>query len=143
MLTQRQVQFFLDSFARTCPEVLLWRQQTLREAINDGEIRSPILGRREVFPLGRVDPTVAFNFKAQSGGADLWALGALAFMELWDQFNEVLARTCHNGHDSMLILCREDLAKQVEVDVCKCWNREWNGVSFFVESKIANRWSAT
>ena len=142
-LTQRQVQFFLDSFARTCPEVLHWRAETLREAINDGQICSPILGRREVFPLGRVDPTVAYNFKAQSGGADLWALGALAFMELWDQFDSVDARICHNGHDSALVLCREDLAKQVEADVHACWDREWGGVPFFVESKIANRWSET
>jgi hypothetical protein len=142
-LTQRQVQYFLDSFARTCPEVLVWRNEVLREAINDGEIRSPILGRREVFPLGRVDPTVAFNYKAQSGGADLWALGALAFMEKWDQFDSVDARLIHNGHDSVLILCRQELAKQVEADVYTCWNREWNGVPFFVEGKIANRWSET
>ena len=142
-LTQRQVQFFLDSFARTCPEVLIWRTETLREAINNGEICSPILGRREVFPLGRVDPTVAYNFKAQSGGADLWGLGALAFMGLWDQFNSVDARICHNGHDSVLILCREGLAEQVETDVYACWNREWNGVPFFVEGKRANRWSET
>ena len=142
-LTQRQVQFFIINFGRNCPEVLLWRNQTLHEATVDGEIRSPILGRREVFPLGRVDPTVAFNYKAQSGGADLWALGALAFMELWDQFDSVDARIIHNGHDSALILCLIELAKQVEADVYKCWNREWNGVSFFVEGKIANRWSET
>jgi hypothetical protein len=142
-LTQRQVQFFIDAFGRQCSEVLLWRNEVLREAINDGEIRSPILGRRQVFPLGRVDPTVAFNYKAQSGGADLWALGALAFMEKWDQFNSVDARIIHNGHDSMLILCREELAKQVEADVYTCWNREWNGVPFFVEGKITKRWSET
>lgn len=38
-----------------------------------------------------------------------------------------------NGYDSVLILCRQELAKQVEFDVYKCWNREWNGVPFFVE----------
>jgi hypothetical protein len=142
-LTQRQVQFFLDSFARSCPEVITWRNETLREAINNGEICSPILGRREVFPLGRVDPTVAFNFKAQAGGADLWAVGALAFMELYDQFNSVDVRICHNGHDSSLILCREELAPQVQIDAQTCWNREWGGVPFFIEVKIANRWSET
>jgi hypothetical protein len=142
-LTQRQVQNFLDAFTTTLPEVLTWRQLTLDEAIREGGIRSPILGRWQVFPLGHVDPTVAYNFKAQSGGADLWALGALAFMDLYDQFNAVDARLIHNGHDSVLVLCREELAEQVALDVNKCWDRTWNGVPFFMETKIAKRWSET
>jgi hypothetical protein len=142
-LTLRQVQLFLVNFARQCPEVLTWRTETLREAIDEGEIRSPILGRRQVFPLHRVEPTVAFNYKAQSGGADLWALGALEFMKRWDQFTSVDARLIHNGHDSVLILCRTELAKKVEADVYSCWNREWNGVPFFVEGRISNVWSET
>jgi hypothetical protein len=142
-LTQRQVQFFLDEFSRKCWEVVAWRQKVLAEAIEQGEIRSPILGRRQVFPLGRVDPTVAFNYKAQSGGADLWALGAIEFCKLWDQFDSFDARIIHNGHDSVLILCRKELAKQVETDVYKCWNREWQGVPFFMEAKIADCWADT
>jgi len=125
------------------PEVLAWREQTLREAIQQGEIRSPILGRRQVFPLGRVDPTVAYNYKAQSGGADLWALGAIDFCKLWDQADQVAARIIHNGHDSVLVLCRKELAEQVKEDVRSCWNREWGGVQFIMETKIADRWSET
>jgi DNA polymerase-1 len=140
-LTQRQVRLFLDSFNTNLPEVLAWRAQTLREATQEGEIRSPILGRRQVFPLGRVDPTVAYNYKAQAGGADLWALGAIEFMQRWDQFDSVDARLIHNGHDSVLVLVREDLAKQVEKDVYECWSREWAGVPFIMETKIAKQWS--
>jgi len=141
-LTQRQVRLFIDSFNRTCPEVITWRQQTLLEATRDGVIRSPILGRCQVFPLGRVDPTVAYNYKAQSGGADLWALGAIEFCERWNQY-EFDARIIHNGHDSVLVLCREELASRVEVDIGECWNREWNGVPFFMETKTAKTWSET
>jgi DNA polymerase I-like protein with 3'-5' exonuclease and polymerase domains len=125
------------------PEVMAWREQTLREAIQLGEIRSPILGRRQVFPLGRVDPTVAYNYKAQSGGADLWALGAIEFMARWDQFDSVDARLIQNGHDSVLVLCKKELAAKVAEDVYSCWSREWNGVPFFMETRIANRWSET
>lgn len=142
-LTQRQVQFFLDNFAKECWEVVVWRQQVLKEAIDQGEVRSPILGRRQVFPLHRVDPTVAYNYKAQSGGADLWALGAVEFCNRWDQYDSVDARIIHNGHDSVLIMCKEELAPQVEQDVYACWNREWGGVQFFMEAKIAKRWSET
>lgn len=141
-LTQRQVRLFIDSFNQHCPEVLAWRQQVLADVLREGLIRSPILGRCQVFPLGRVDPTVAYNYKAQSGGADLWALGAIEFCKLWDQY-AFEARICHNGHDSVLILCREELADQVIVDVGRCWNRTWNGVPFFMESKKAKRWSET
>lgn len=140
--TIRQTEEFIRQCNLTMPEVLRWRDQTYKEAIENGGIRSPILGRWQFFPLGRVDPTVAYNFKAQAGAADLWALGALNFCAKWDQY-DVDARIIHNGHDSVLILCREELAPQVEQDVYTCWNCEWNGVPFEMEAKIGKRWSET
>lgn len=140
--TLGQVREFLLRFNAMLPEVLAWREQTLKEAIQDGEIRSPILGRRQVFPLGRVDPNVAYNYKAQAGGADLWAIGAGKFMQKWDQW-AFDARIIHNGHDSVLILCREELAAEVEQDVYACWNMEWNGVPFEMECQAAKQWSET
>lgn len=140
--TLGQVREFLRRFNQMLPEVLAWREQALEEAIRDGEIRSPILGRRQVFPLGRVDPNVAYNYTAQSGAADIWCIGAEKFMQLWDQA-EFDARLINNSHDSVLILVREELAAQVEQDVYACWNMEWNGVPFEMESKIAKQWSET
>lgn len=134
-----QVFAFMQAFNQCMPEVMIWREMVLREATMQREIRSPILGRRQVFPLGRLDPTVAYNYKAQSGGADLWALGAIEFMKRWDQ-RGVDARLIHNGHDSVLILCRIELAPQVEQDVYACWNREWQGVPFEMEAKISPVW---
>lgn len=141
-LTQQQVRMFIVQASRMMPEMIAWRERTLQEAIKQGEVRSPILGRRQVFPLGRVDPTVAYNYKAQSGGADLWALGAIDFCARWDQTNRVDVRLLHNGHDSVLVLCRIDLAPQVERDVYECWSREWADMPFEMETKIADRWSA-
>ena len=140
--TLSQVQEFLRRFNAMLPEVLAWREWTLREAIREGEIRTPILGRRQVFPLGHVDPNVAYNYKAQGGGADIWAIGAGKFMQKWNQW-EFDARIIHNGHDSVLILCREELAKEVEQDVYDCWNMEWNDVPFEMECAIAKQWSET
>jgi hypothetical protein len=140
--TLGQVREFLRRFDEMLPEVLLWRKAVLDEAIRQGEIRSPILGRRQVFPLGRVDPNVAYNYKAQSGAADIWAIGAAKFMQLWNQ-EEYDARLINNSHDSVLILVREELVTQVEQDVYACWNMEWNGVPFEMESKIATQWSET
>jgi hypothetical protein len=140
-----QIEDFIRQFERRLPEVLAWRQQTLNDCLRTGEIRSPILGRLQLFPLsilGRVEPTVAYNYKAQSGGGDLWNLGAVEFCKLWDQ-EGTDARLTNNGHDSVLILCKEEHAPQVEQDIYTCWNREWNGVPFEMECQTAARWSET
>lgn len=139
-VTMTQVREFLRRFNAMQPELLAWREQTLKEAIHTGLIRSPILGRMQIFPLRRVDSTVAYNFKAQSGGADIWTLGAIEFCKRWDQAGTD-ARLINNGHDSVLILTRKELVPQVQQDVLACWNREWNGVSFFMELKTGKRWS--
>lgn len=134
---------FLATVGQRMAGVMSWRENVKNAAEKSGEIRSPILGRREVFPLahlGRVEPTVAYNFIPQSGGADLWAIGAAKFMELWDQTTED-ARICHNGHDSVLILCKEEYADQVELDVHECWEMEWGGVPFLMDCKRGRRWS--
>jgi DNA polymerase I-like protein with 3'-5' exonuclease and polymerase domains len=138
--TLGQVRDFMNRLNSMLPEVLTWRDETLAAAIKDCAICSPILGRLQVFPLGRVDPNVAYNFKCQSGGADIWLIGAQRFMQRWNQ-NEFDARLIQNGHDSVLVLVREELAEQVEKDVCECWSMEWSGVQFEMESKIVKRWS--
>jgi hypothetical protein len=138
--TLGQVRDFINRLNSMLPEVLRWRQQILDTALRNRMIRSPILGRMQIFPLGRVDPNVIYNFGPQSGGADIWLIGALRFMELWDQM-EFDARLIQNGHDSVLVLVREELAEPVEKDVCECWSLEWSGVQFEMESKIVKRWS--
>ncbi len=139
---------FMQTLGQKMAGVIAWRQSVLAEATRTGEIRSPILGRREVFPLahlGRVEPTVAYNFIPQSGGADLWAIGAAKFLAKWDQTamptDDRYARIIHNGHDSVLILTREDCADEVEDDVHECWEMEWAGVPFLMDCKRGKRWS--
>lgn len=137
----QQINEFLRVVGQRMSGVIRWRASVLAQAEKSFEIRSPILGRRETFPLGRVEPTVAYNYIPQSGGADLWALGAIDFMERWDQFGSEDARICHNGHDSILVLCKEQYADRVKLDVEQCWTRAWNGVTFKIEAEIGKRWS--
>ncbi len=143
------IQQFLHTVGQRMAGVIAWRQDVLAQAMKTGEIRSPILGRREVFPLaqslGRVEPTVAYNFIPQSGGADLWAIGASKFLAKWDQtateLDDRFARICHNGHDSVLILTKETCADEVEADVHESWEMEWGGVPFLMDCKRGHRWS--
>lgn len=142
-ITIQQINEFLRVVGQRMAGVIKWRARELAAAEKTCEIKSPILGRRELFPLGRVEPTVAYNYIPQSGGADLWALGAIDFMERWDQFGSEDARICHNGHDSILILCKEEFADQVVKDMQECWTRSWNGVTFLIEADKGRRWSDT
>jgi DNA polymerase I-like protein with 3'-5' exonuclease and polymerase domains len=134
------VQEFMHQIGVKMAGVTSWRERELAEALRTGEIRSPILGRREVFPMGRVEPTVIYNFKPQSGGADLWGLGAIEFAKRWDQAGDE-ARLFHNGHDSVLILTKEKHLAEVERDVHLCWERRWNNVDFLMDCKSGARWS--
>lgn len=140
-LMLRDVEKFVRAINTRMPSLLRWRHQTLLDATREFEIRSPFLGRRQTFPLGRVDPNVAFNYKAQSGGADLWALGALDFLKVFPLDKPGLPRIIHNGHDSILVLCRESEADEVKHVVESSWQRTVAGVPFLIEAKIGERWS--
>ncbi len=138
----RDIENFVRNLNAKLPGVMKWRQQVLMEVTSSKEVRSPFLGRRETFPLGRVDPGVAYNYKAQSGGADLWCLGALDFMKKWDQQSND-GRIIHNGHDSVFIICSKDIAALVAKDAARAWTRTIDGVTFPMEFKQAERWSDT
>src|SRR6266849_8139048 len=142
-LMLRDVESFVRSINSRMPAVLKWRQQVLLEATQTCEVRSPFLGRRETFPLGRVDPGVAFNYKAQSGGADLWVLGALAYCEKHPQYTGAGwdGRIIHNGHDSVLAMAKEANAERIAKDVKESFEREIGGVKFEMDVKIGERWS--
>lgn len=139
-LMLRDVEAFVRAVSTKMPAVLRWRQNVLQEIGRTKEVRSPFLGRRQTFPLGRVDPGVAYNYKAQAGGADLWVLGALDFIQQYPQ-NGNDARIIHNGHDSVLVLAKEESAKQIAADVQAAWERTIDGITFVMETKIGERWS--
>jgi DNA polymerase I-like protein with 3'-5' exonuclease and polymerase domains/uracil-DNA glycosylase len=48
-----------------------YRQQLVQDAMKSGEIRSPLYGRRRIFPLNEVPITEIYNYPIQSFGADL------------------------------------------------------------------------
>lgn len=139
-LMLRDIESFVKQVNAKLPYVMRWRAEVYKEVQLTKEVRSPFLGRRETFPLGRVDPGVAYNYKAQSGGADLWCLGALDFMKKWGQVGD-LARIVHNGHDSVLILAKASAAIQVAADAQSSWTREIDGVKFPMDFTIGERWS--
>lgn len=141
-LMLRDIEAFTRSVNSKLGGVLKWRAEVLKEVTASKSVRSPFLGRRETFPLGRVDPGVAYNYKAQSGGADLWCLGALDFTAKHPQTYDD-GRIIHNGHDSVLILSRKETAEAMALSATLSWTREITGVNFPMDFHIAERWSET
>ncbi len=76
-VTLAQVAKIVQIIANKMPKVALWHQSLMKDAIQTGEIRSAILGRRRCFPMGHADPTVVRNHPVQATAADVMNLGFL------------------------------------------------------------------
>lgn len=101
----------LDLINRKLLHVQAWHAQLIRDAMQKGEIRSAILGRRTVFPLGNADPSVLYNFPVQAAAADLIDLGLAEFVKKKPKGAEPILHV----HDSLVIECVEnDLDKTVQ-----------------------------
>lgn len=144
-LKRETVVQFLMEVNRACTGLRKWQDEMLLQVLKDKVIRSPILGRCQFFPMGRVDPTVAANYPNQAGGADLWSIGARKFAAQYDQYApiEVGPRMFHNGHDSVSVLCKEERGEEVCNAIEASWGCRWNNVNFTIKATAAHRWSAT
>jgi uracil-DNA glycosylase family 4 len=111
-LDVREIERVTAVYFRTFPGVPIWRNNTYNAALRDREIRSPLLGRHRIFPLGSVDPSVVYNYPIQSGGADIMALGLMRLMPdlaAVDPTAVLIAQI----HDAIYFECDEDRAHAV------------------------------
>lgn len=112
-LTTRLVEATVASYFRAFPGVPRWRDRQLSSVQQAGEVRSPILGRRRIFPLNEIDVTVAYNFPIQSGAADLVSLRLVELdrrLADADPSAVLLAQV----HDAVYVECSEDRVSAVE-----------------------------
>jgi DNA polymerase I-like protein with 3'-5' exonuclease and polymerase domains/uracil-DNA glycosylase len=112
-LTTRLVEATVAAYFQAFPGVPRWRDQQLQTVQHAREVRSPILGRRRIFPLGEIDATVAYNFPIQSGAADLVSLRLVELdrrLADADPSAVLLAQV----HDAVYVECSEDRVSAVE-----------------------------
>lgn len=112
-LTTRLVEATVAAYFRSFPGVPRWRDRQLQAVQDAREVRSPILGRRRIFPLGEVDATVAYNFPIQSGAADIMSSRLLVLdqrLASADPSAVLIAQV----HDAIYVECSEDRVEQVE-----------------------------
>jgi len=89
-----------------------WRDKTFRDAQANREVRSPLYGRRRIFPLGDVEASVVYNYPIQSGGADVMAFGLARLrkaLPLIDPTAVIIAQI----HDAVYVECDETKAEAV------------------------------
>lgn len=99
-------------YFKAFPGVPKWREKQLRTALDTREIKTPMLGRHRIFPLGDVEPPVAYNYPIQGGGADIMGEGCKRLVKvLWkvDPSALVLAQI----HDALYVECDEQKAEAV------------------------------
>lgn len=108
-IIERAVKVIFTAF----PQIPVWREQQRRTATRDQEVRSAILARRRIFPLGEIDETVIANFPIQSSAADIVNQQTVLLHERLSAADPE-ARIIAQVHDALYILAREERAPAVE-----------------------------
>lgn len=102
----------VQTYFATFPGVPAWRDAALNRAHELCEVTSPILGRHRVFPMGRIDATVVYNYPIQAGAADIMNLRAHE-VHVGLRHVDPSAFPIAQVHDALYIECAEDRAQDV------------------------------
>lgn len=141
-IIERTTQTFFKAF----PGVVSWRNKTLQTACALREVRSPLLRRRRVFPLGDVPATVAYNYPIQSCAADI-INQRLILLDKALAGVDPSARIIAQVHDAIYVECVEDKADKMKKLVSE--SLSWTlalaqgapEMPFLASAKIGKNWS--
>lgn len=111
-ITIEMVAHIRKTVFRAFSHVEAWRISAVEEAFKSEEIRSPLMGRRRIFPLGQIPVTEIYNFPIQSLGADIMNERTLIFMEKLPAVDPS-AFLIAQVHDALYVECDEDKAEKV------------------------------
>lgn len=121
--------------------VVAWHRAIMQTATTAGEIRSAILGRRCVFPLGNAELNTVYNFPIQSTAADIMNLGLAHFMAAKPK----TARPILQIHDALVVECSEDVVEQTKAAMLASFEQEHtiDGVTvrFPIDLKVGRSWA--
>lgn len=106
------------------PGVFAWQQRLLREtSLPPYTLRSYLLGRCRVFPLGNPPPTDIANNPNQFAGADIMDIGLMNLMPRLETYPERPKFILHQ-HDAIFMEVREDLAERLAKDIDEAFYME-------------------
>lgn len=144
-ITLEMVAHVRKTIFKAFPEIPRGREKLLEEAHATQEIRSPLDGRRRVFPLGDIPPTEIYNYPIQSMGASIINERTVV---LYDELPHIdpTAFIFAQVHDAVYIECDEDKSEAVakltaEVLTCEKSLREGAPPMIFsAGAHVATNW---
>jgi uracil-DNA glycosylase family 4 len=118
--------------------------ELVAEAQRTNEVRSPIFGRRRVFPLGDIPTTEIYNFPIQSLAADLMNMNMLTLSQRLPDVDPT-AMIILQVHDAVYVECAEEKAAAVVKlvqDTLTCTHEFIEGVPmvFGAAAHAADNW---
>ncbi len=111
------VQQAIVKMKQAIPVVFQWQNRLLREtSVPPYTLRSYLLGRCRVFPLGNPPPTDIANNPNQFAGADIMDIGLAALLPRLEKYNGTVWPILHQ-HDAIYFECDEDDALSLAKDI--------------------------
>lgn len=126
------------------PKIETWRNNAVQLARQSGELRSPLMGRRRIFPIVTEIPIPEiYNYPIQSMGADILNTQMALLLERLpavDPSAFVIAQV----HDALYVECNEDRAEAVSKLLAETLTVEHtingNTMRFSASGSIADNW---
>ncbi|HEX7094588.1 MAG TPA: DNA polymerase [Acidimicrobiales bacterium] len=144
-ITLKMVSVAIAKMKQAVRGVLDWQARLLRETSQPPyTLKSYILGRRRVFPLGNPPPTDVNNNPNQFAGSDVMNIGMARFLPCLDKYVKRGVETAYpifQIHDAAYIECDEGDEMKVAKDVKESFTQRYraaNGteIDFPIELKI-------
>jgi DNA polymerase len=111
------------------PGVFAWQQRLLREtSLPPYTLRSYLLGRCRVFPLGNPPPTDIANNPNQFAGADIMDIGLMKLLQRLVTY-KVRPRAILHQHDAIYFECREEDGERLARDIDESFYMEVTAVN--------------
>jgi len=125
------------------PGIASWRAEHLAKVLAEGELRSPLFGRRRIFPLMDVPPPEAYNFPIQSLAGDIMNEALLLFGSRLRDVDPT-AFSFAQVHDAIYPEADEDRGEQVArlLEECMSVELERAGIvmPFTATAHVATDW---
>lgn len=137
---EEQIQFILNQFEQSYPEIVRWRRNQVRFVRENGYLKAEPLGRTRYFDRpNEVPVTICYNWPIQSAASDILNMSIINVVRGLREFTE--AKLLVNGHDSLLVECNENEANSVLAMMIRGMERQFFGVYLKAEGKIGKQWS--
>jgi DNA polymerase I-like protein with 3'-5' exonuclease and polymerase domains len=133
----------IDKLLRAMAGVVRWQAETIRKAsMPPYEITDFVIGRRRVWPMGKVEGPEAVNYGVQTTASALMNQGMAIMFPKLAKYRD--AWVIGQFHDAAVFECWEDDAERLGVDIDESFatavERDGRQILFPIDKKIGPSW---